>query len=89
VAEANRRHAGSPSVGILFAERWMPIDVRLVGRVGQQLPQIQAQPDVVTPDAAGGAARLYDASVRDLRLGMRRYVDDAAALKREVVRHAP
>ena len=67
----------------------MPIDVSLVRRIGQQFPEVQTQPDVVAPDAADGAARLYDARMRDVRLRVRRDVDDAAALEREVVRHAP
>ena len=85
---ANRHHAGSPPVGTLFAERWMPIDLSLMRRIGQQLPEVQTQPDVVAPDAAGGAARLYDAGVRDLRLGVCRDVDNAAALERKVIGHA-
>jgi hypothetical protein len=71
VIEASRRHAGSPPVGTLFAERWMPIVVRLVRRVGQQLPEIQTQSDVVTPDAAGGTSRLYHPGVRHLRQRVR------------------
>src|SRR5262249_28339528 len=60
----------------------------LASRIGQQLRWREREADLVLADAAARMTALEHPRVGDAGLWMARYVDQAAACERDVVRHA-